>query len=182
MANSLTGAPAAEPADDRRPSVLVIGYGNELRGDDGAGLRVAEALEALRLPGVAVLACHQLTPDLAEPIAAVDHVIFADARPVDDTPGVPPAAEVFDVPANGYLGLNPHHSSPTSLVALTRALYGTCPRATCVAIPTTDFSLGLSLSPVAEQGVRDAVAAIRRLLRHPRKAGDAPEPPATHPR
>ena len=32
--------------------ILVIGYGNTLRGDDGVGPKVAEAVAALALPGV----------------------------------------------------------------------------------------------------------------------------------
>jgi len=46
--------------------VLVIGYGNTLRGDDGLGQRAAEALAQRALPdGVEVLSCHQLTIELA---------------------------------------------------------------------------------------------------------------------
>jgi hydrogenase maturation protease len=37
------------------PSVLVIGIGNEFRGDDAVGLLAARDVEALRLPGVRVL-------------------------------------------------------------------------------------------------------------------------------
>ncbi len=49
------------------PVILVIGYGNSLRSDDGVGPFVAEAVEALRLPGVHTLICQQLSPEqLAE--------------------------------------------------------------------------------------------------------------------
>src|SRR6516162_7751336 len=59
--------------------VLVIGYGNTLRGDDGVGPRVAEAIGNLRLPGVRALICPLLTPELADPISRVEKVIFVDA-------------------------------------------------------------------------------------------------------
>jgi hypothetical protein len=49
--------------------ILVIGYGNTLRGDDGVGPRVAEAIEELNLPGVRTLVCQLLTPEFADPIA-----------------------------------------------------------------------------------------------------------------
>ena len=58
---------------------LVIGYGNTLRSDDGAGQRVAEKIGQWELPGVGALAVHQLTPELAENIAQADAVIFVDA-------------------------------------------------------------------------------------------------------
>ena len=58
---------------------LVIGYGNTLRSDDGAGQIVAEKIAQWNLPGVRSLAVHQLTPELAEIIAQADAVIFIDA-------------------------------------------------------------------------------------------------------
>ena len=39
------------PAVKIEAELLVIGYGNTLRGDDGVGPRVAEAVEKLNLPG-----------------------------------------------------------------------------------------------------------------------------------
>ena len=74
---------------------LVIGYGNTLRGDDGVGPRVAEAIHQLALPGVRALVCPMLTPELADPISRAHTVIFVDAavdapkevqlRPLDST-------------------------------------------------------------------------------------------------
>ena len=53
--------------------VLVIGYGNSLRGDDGIGPAVAQAFADEDATECAdVIVCHQLTPELAESIAAVD--------------------------------------------------------------------------------------------------------------
>jgi hydrogenase maturation protease len=60
-------------------NLLVIGYGNTLRGDDGVGPRVAEAVRALRLPGVSTLVCQMLTPEHAAPISLAQTVIFVDA-------------------------------------------------------------------------------------------------------
>ena len=54
---------------DARPA-LVIGYGNTLRGDDAVGPRAAAAVHGGGLPGVDALAVAQLTPVLAEPLAA----------------------------------------------------------------------------------------------------------------
>lgn len=68
---------------------LVIGYGNELRGDDGVGPKVAEAVEAWKLAGVSVLALRQLTPELAADLAVVRRVIFVDAA-LPQKPTSPP--------------------------------------------------------------------------------------------
>lgn len=60
---------------------LIIGYGNPLRGDDGLGWHVAQRLAAV-LPQhrARIEVCHQLTPELAEPISRADLVIFIDAE------------------------------------------------------------------------------------------------------
>jgi hypothetical protein len=60
-------------------TVLVIGYGNTLRGDDGVGYQVAETVAEWQLPQVRSIAVHQLLPELAADIAEVDLVIFVDA-------------------------------------------------------------------------------------------------------
>ena len=62
-----------------RNESLVIGYGNTLRGDDGVGQKVAEVIASLGLSGIRALSCHQLTPELADPISEVRMVVFVDA-------------------------------------------------------------------------------------------------------
>jgi len=61
---------------------LLIGIGNRLRSDDGIGYRIAETLRAEDSP-MQVLAVQQLTPELAEPIAAAAAVLFVDASVLD---------------------------------------------------------------------------------------------------
>ena len=61
-------------------TILVIGYGNTLRSDDGVGPRVAMAVASREWPGFNAIAVQQLTPELAEPLAAAELAIFVDAR------------------------------------------------------------------------------------------------------
>lgn len=73
------------------PTVLLIGYGNDLRSDDAAGLRVSDAIAqgaapfgsiaSWRLANVSTFCVHQLTPELAEILAKADIAIFVDAYP-----------------------------------------------------------------------------------------------------
>ena len=58
-------------------NALIVGYGNPLRGDDGVGQAVAQAFA--EEDGVDALACHQLTPELAERFAAAARVVLIDA-------------------------------------------------------------------------------------------------------
>ncbi|CAD5939074.1 Hydrogenase maturation protease [Planktothrix agardhii] len=59
--------------------ILIVGYGNPIRGDDGIGQAVITELEQLNLMNVRSLSLHQLTPEVAAEMAEVDTVIFVDA-------------------------------------------------------------------------------------------------------
>jgi hydrogenase maturation protease len=139
--------------------ILVIGYGNELRSDDGAGPAVARAIEGLRLPGVHTLVLHQLTPELAENISTALAVIFVDARPASEAGSV----EVFPLEAATQPEIRAHHSDPAAVLALAKTLCGRCPPAWLIAIPAADFALGESLSDVTKRGVAEAIQEVRKL-------------------
>ncbi len=144
-------------------NVIVIGYGNTLRSDDGIGQRVANALS--HLSNVKSLAVHQLTPELAEALANTNLVIFVDACLTSENNDVQlkklaPASECV------FAG---HTGDPPSLLALTKALYGDCPQAWWVTIKGVNFELGESLSSVAEQRVEIAVKKINHLIKTVRK-------------
>ena len=67
--------------------IVVIGYGNELRGDDAIGPAVAEQVAAWGRPDIRAIATRQLLPELAEDLARASLAIFVDARPLVDTTG-----------------------------------------------------------------------------------------------
>ena len=67
---------------------FVIGYGNSLRGDDGAGPEVARRVMALDLPDAEVLEAHQLLPEHAEMISHYERVVFVDASVDEHLSGV----------------------------------------------------------------------------------------------
>jgi len=61
------------------PKILLIGYGNPGRLDDGLGPALAVRLEAQSIDGLSVDADYQLTVENAFDVAQYDIVIFADA-------------------------------------------------------------------------------------------------------
>ena len=74
--------------------VLIIGYGNPLRGDDGVGWRVVEEIQGWKAEGrgqkgdvgsVEAVAYHQLMPELAEVISRVDRVIDVSQEEAEQT-------------------------------------------------------------------------------------------------
>jgi hydrogenase maturation protease len=140
--------------------LLVIGYGNTLRSDDGVGARVAAAVSDLALPGVAVLACHQLTPELAEPISAARAVVFVDAAADASTEVQLRPVE----PAEGAQ-LMAHAADPRSLLALAGQLFGRCPPAWWLTIPVENLGFGENLSPRTEMGRKVAIAHVLELQR-----------------
>lgn len=140
--------------------ILVIGYGNDLRGDDGAGRQVAGYVDSWQMPGVKVVSAHQLTPDLCEEVAHADTVIFADARPA--RPG--DAADCSQVAEDAKSPSSIHASDPAAILQIAGELYGHRPPAWLVGIPAVDFEVGAPLSETTVAGVWQATDLIRDLI------------------
>jgi hydrogenase maturation protease len=142
--------------------LLVIGYGNTLRADDGVGPRVAEAVEALKLPGVRTLVCQQLSPEHAEPISHARVVVFVDAA-VD----APKEAQLRPLEPNESSQLMAHAADPRTMLALARDVFGHAPRAWWLTTPAVDLGFSETLSPEAQRGVAEAVERIQTICRSP---------------
>jgi hydrogenase maturation protease len=138
--------------------LLIIGYGNSLRRDDGVGPRVAEAVEELNLSGVRTLVCQLLTPEFADPIARARRVIFVDAA-VDKTDGV----HFRKLEPGETSQLMAHSADPRTLLALARDVFGHAPEAWWLTIPAIHLGFGTDYSPAAEAGFQNAVAKIKQL-------------------
>lgn len=137
---------------------LVIGVGNPLAGDDGAGPAVAERLGDT--PDVTVRMSHQLTPELAGDVAAADRVVFVDAARGGRLT-VSRVSGAADGPDASPLT---HVIAAETILALSRRLYGRMPAAYLVRVPGTDFRPGTDLSASVRRLIPRAVAAVKRLL------------------
>jgi hydrogenase maturation protease len=158
-ADSIAAAPARSEA---AAGVLVIGYGNPLRSDDGVGPAVAERLAGdPRLAGAVVLAVHQLTPELAVDVSRASLLVLVDAADglaagaVDVRRLVDPEAVILDASRSMT-----HHVGPGSLVGLARALFGTAPPVVMVSVGVASFEAGERLSPAVEGAVPRAASAV----------------------
>jgi hydrogenase maturation protease len=144
-----------------RPSNMVIGYGNPLRGDDGVGWRVAEVLKARRESlSMEVVACQQLLPELAERISRAGTVWFVDATGV----GVPGEWYCHRLPEESTASTLGHYASPAELLALTRGLYGVAPGAYLFTVCGYSFECGEELSVAVAAAVPSVVLTIEDLL------------------
>jgi len=142
-------------------TVLVIGYGNPGRGDDGVGPALAERIAALGLPGVAVDCDYQLTVDHAAPIAGAGHVVFADAA-------VDLGAPFVFAPLSGEAPqtLGSHTVTPQAAMRLAGDLFGHRPAAHVLAIGGRDFGeVAEGLSDPAKANLDAAVSFLAGWLR-----------------
>lgn len=127
---------------------LLIGIGNPLRGDDGVGWHLVEGLGLQR---------HQLTPELAEAVAAAGRLLIVDAWLAP--PGSP--CLLRPLVASGGWERDTHRVAPARLLALAEQLFGRCVPAHELLVPAFDFSWGERFSPQLRRQLPEA----RRLLR-----------------
>jgi len=131
--------------------VLVLGYGNVLRGDDGAGPAAAEALRK-RLPAhtAEVLVAHQLLPEMSQRLSRCQLAIFIDAD------WNLPAGQVRrkDIAADCDGGRSiGHQQSPQQLLCMALALYGHAPQAVLFHIGAARFGFEQGLSQQVKQAI-----------------------------
>jgi len=142
--------------------VLVVGYGNVLRSDDGVGWAVAARAAAdPRLAGADVRAEHQLTPELALDASRASLLVLVDAT-AEREPGAVEVRRLDDTPDAGSAWS--HHLEPASLVALARELWGTAPAVVVVSIGVADLEAGERLSPAVEAAVPQVVETLAAIV------------------
>ena len=142
--------------------ILILGYGNPLRGDDGLGWRAAEALSNDFAEGMEIRTCHQLLPEVAEPVSRADTIFFIDAAR-DGEPG-----ELRCTPLNPEKAAArfTHQLSPAGILSLSDELYGRVPKAFLLSICGESFELGEKLSPVVVATLPRLTGLVRELAKH----------------
>jgi hydrogenase maturation protease len=154
-------------AEPGTAGTLVIGYGNPLRGDDGLGWHAARMLQQHQDAHMHVLACQQLTPELAAPISTARLVVFIDASAAAETPAALRCLPI--APDEGAACSLTHHLTPGALLACTRLLYAACPPALLLSLPLLSSGYGEQLSPAL-------AALLPALLARVRQVAAPPEP------
>ena len=153
----------------RTQRILLYGFGNPARGDDGLGPALAAAIEELGIPNIVVDANYQLTVEDAAEIAGYDAVVFADAA----TQGPSPFwfSRVDDTAVKrvgnhvGSIGWTSHSVSPAQVVALARDLFASKVAAYALGIRGYEFGdLDEALSSRAIDNLTEAVTFARKAL------------------
>ena len=153
--------------------MLILGFGNTLRRDDGAGAVAARLLAAdprLQRADVEVREAYQLLPEMSLDLAEATLVVFVDAdarglpgsieiRPID-----PETAARDDADARGEPGASSHHVGGGELVALAATLTGRSPDAVAIGIGVADLEVGEGLSPAVESALPKVVDIVADLV------------------
>lgn len=139
-----------------RNRILVYGYGNPGRQDDGLGPALVERLEHERIPGVATDSNYQLQVEDAVAVAETGLVIFVDAAATGEEPFTFTELE----PAN-EISFTTHSVSPASVLALCHEMYGTAARAFVLAIRGYRWEFVEALSTAAEENLDQAYRFLK---------------------
>ncbi|MBN1498397.1 MAG: hydrogenase maturation protease [Spirochaetes bacterium] len=139
-----------------RNRVLVYGYGNPGRQDDGLGPALAALIERERLAGVVTDSNYQLQVEDALAVSESDTVIFVDAA----VSGEEPFSFTELEPAN-EITFTTHSVSPASVLALCHEMYGIAARAYVLAIRGYGWEFMEKLTPVAEKNLEQAYQFLK---------------------
>lgn len=135
--------------------LLIYGYGNPGRQDDGVGVMLVEELEAWAkaegLKGLAFDTNYQLNAEDALAVAEARAVVFVDAAREGAEP-----FEFRRLEPRGEIAFSTHAMSPESVLALAEELYGARPPAWLLAIRGHEWA---PAEPPAEAALANRAAA-----------------------
>ena len=151
-----------------RPLYLIIGVGNTLRRDDGAGIWLAKAVAAAlaergRLVEIRLL--QQLLPEIAEEIGEVpaQTVLIADCSadgPIEAEGWV----RLLATTEEAGTPIGSHGLGAPALIELARGLYGFSGEAWLATVPGVDFDHGEGLSPSTQHAIDHLAPTIVGLI------------------
>jgi hydrogenase maturation protease len=140
--------------------VLVIGYGNPGRQDDGLGPAVASGIDRLGWPGLTAFDNYQLTIEDAIEVAAHDVVWFVDASKTGPSPYA-----VQEVIPSLTIDFTSHLVRPEAVMAIARQCYGGAAQAFLLAVRGYEFEFVEALTPGASENLQSALAMLTARIR-----------------
>jgi hydrogenase maturation protease len=140
-------------------TTCIVGIGNTLRSDDGAGAYAGHLLEEKKIPGVTVIITQQLDIAMAAELATFDQVIFIDAAIHEEGISFQPLTAANNSPQSFA-----HHINAAMLVSLAKQLYNTATQFYVCAIRAKNFEMGNELSEKTLQHTQKAAAIISEWI------------------
>ncbi len=143
------------------PGVVVIGMGNQLRGDDAAGLEAVRRLRERQLPASITLATHEGEAiELHELWDGADAVVLVDTVASGAAPGTVHRIDASDVALPAALRRSSSHAiGAAEAIELARVL-GTLPgRVIVYGVEGARFEVGAALSEGVASALDELIAA-----------------------
>ncbi len=147
-------------------NILILGIGNLLLGDEGVGVRVAQALDRrfILSPRVEILDGGTSGMALMEVMAGRDHLIVADAVRTGSNPGSVTVLRDGEVPALFSRKISPHQLGLSDVLMALRLTDEFPRRLTLVGIEPASLAPGIGLTPTVTAAIEPALAQILALL------------------
>lgn len=163
QAGEVPGTPHT-PAQDGgvfpAPRILILGYGNPGRQDDGLGPALVAGIEQLAWPHLTAHENYQLTIEDALDVALHDIVWFVDAARTGCAP-----YEIHTVVPDARAEFTSHLVRPEAILALARQYFGKAPEAHLLGIRGYGFEFVEELTPGALINLEAALAMLTGQLR-----------------
>jgi hydrogenase maturation protease len=140
--------------------ILLIGIGNNCRGDDGLGWKFIELVESMGLDFIDREFRYQLQVEDAALISEYEVVYFVDATYESLGNGF----ELRPCIASDEEQVSTHAQSPGAILKLTNNLYNKFPEANILAIVGESWELQTSLSETAEKNLVEAASFFAELF------------------
>jgi hydrogenase maturation protease len=140
-------------------TILIVGVGNTLRGDDGIGAYICSCMELLKIPGVQTLQVQQLDTALLDEMMQANHIIIADASMEGK------AVDFFKVNENDPIPVSSsHHMSGPLLLQTAQTIYQKEMSMMICAVAGYRFGMKEKLSARAKKNADNAVAIITEWI------------------
>ncbi len=145
------------------PSIVVIGVGNEYRGDDGVGIVIARHLRAQLAPEIEVIEASGEGVSLMDAWRGATSVLLLDAAHSGAPPGTIHRfhADTQSIPS-AFFNYSTHAFSVAEAIELARVLDELPPNLAVYGIEGSSFEPGVGLSPEVEGAVASLIAQIVR--------------------
>jgi len=151
---------------DTGGNILVLGIGNLVMSDDGAGVRVAQRLMSnYRFPdNVEVMDGGTLGLDLLPKLEGIERLIVVDAVETGEVPGTCVRLAGEELPIALETKISPHQMGLKDLLSVARLL-GHCPEEmVLIGVQPGSIEMETELTPAVEASIETLVANVLNEL------------------
>jgi hydrogenase maturation protease len=144
--------------------ILLIGYGNPGRQDDGIGVFVANEIEKAGITGLTIETDYQLNIEYVPAVADADLAIFVDA----DTSAREPF-EFRKIEPSDKITFTTHSIKPEGLLALSHDMFGHLTDSYMIGVKGYEFEIAEGLSEKVVENASKAISFIMEFIEDQKK-------------